>query len=178
MSLGGGRLKRDFAAYSQLEAMNVMLVPGLAIWFGWPRTLVEALALISSIVATAGLLVVGTIYWRAVDRRLKARAPAGFADAMLFADQAERPMMLATIVATIMAVVAFTLVGLSRSVIVAGVMTLLAVLEYVNYYHRQLQVIDNAPDFRRLVVTGRLKKAHMARDLAAYRRRDFEAPSV
>ena len=171
MSLGKGRLKRNFAAYAQMEAFNVVMVPALAIWIGWPRTLVEGLALAATLVAVAGLLVVGTIYWRAVDRRLKLRDRAGFRRAMRFADQAERPMITATALAVIMTIVVLASAGPSRSAMVTAVMCLLAVLEYVNYYHFQLQIFDNLPDFRRFVATGRLKKSHMARDLTAFRRK-------
>jgi hypothetical protein len=60
--------------------------------------------------------------------------------------------------------------GWSRSNLGAGVLTLLAGLEYVNYYHRQLQHFDRLSAFKRLVTTGRLPRAHLARDLATYRR--------
>jgi hypothetical protein len=37
------------------------------------------------------------------------------------------------------------------AVIAAGLLTLLAALEYMNYYHRQLQHFDNMADFKRLI---------------------------
>ena len=171
MSLGKGRLKRDFGGYAQLEAMNVFLVPGVALWFGWPRTLVEVIALAAAIIAVAGLLVIGTIYWRAVDRRLKLKDRATFTRAMVVADRYERASMVAVIGSAVTLVVAFIAVGASRSVIVAAILTLLAALEYVNYYRVQLQVVDNLPDWQRFRATGRFKPAHMARDLAAFRGR-------
>ena len=47
--------------------------------------------------------------------------------------------------------------------------SLLALAEYVNYYHRQLQHFDNWPDFRRLMTGKGFRPAKMAVDLAAWR---------
>jgi hypothetical protein len=59
--------------------------------------------------------------------------------------------------------------GWSRSVIAGAGLWLLAALEYVNYYHRQLQYFDNMADLKHLLTGRGLKPAHMARDLAAWR---------
>jgi hypothetical protein len=42
---------------------------------------------------------------------------------------------------------------------------ILAALEYVNYYHRQLQHFDNREDFRRLLAGKGFRKSWLARDL-------------
>lgn len=47
--------------------------------------------------------------------------------------------------------------------------SLLALAEYVNYYHRQLQHFDNWPDFHRLITGRGFRPAKMALDLAAWR---------
>jgi hypothetical protein len=49
------------------------------------------------------------------------------------------------------------------------VLTVLAMLEYINYYHRQLQHFDNAADLKRLLSGKGFKRSHMARELAAFR---------
>jgi hypothetical protein len=41
----------------------------------------------------------------------------------------------------------------------------LAALEYINYYHRQLQHFDNREDFQRLLSGKGFRKSWMARDL-------------
>ncbi len=46
----------------------------------------------------------------------------------------------------------------------------LATLEYVNYFHVQLQNFDHAADIKRLTNGGGLRRAHMAKDLAAFRK--------
>jgi hypothetical protein len=66
---------------------------------------------------------------------------------------------------------ALWLVGWTTPVIAAAVLILLAALEYVNYYHRQLQHFDCWSDFKRLISTRQLRPSHMARDLAAHRKR-------
>jgi hypothetical protein len=43
----------------------------------------------------------------------------------------------------------------------------LAALEYVNYYHRQLQHFDSWADFKRLLAGKGFRKSWMARDLEA-----------
>ena len=48
---------------------------------------------------------------------------------------------------------------------VATACAVLAVLEYVNYYHRQLQHFDSREDFRRLLSGKGFRKSWLARDL-------------
>lgn len=54
--------------------------------------------------------------------------------------------------------------------------TTLAALEYINYYHRQLQHFDHFEDFRRLMAGHGFRKSHLARSLAAWRRSRPRAP--
>jgi hypothetical protein len=157
-----------------MEGANVVFVPGLALWFGWPRSPTEIAAMVISIFAAAGLLIVGTVFWRAVDRRLKSKDHGAIGGAVQFAAAAQRPMALFTGASIIAALIALSRDGASSAVIAAGALSLLAVLEYVNYYHLQLQVFDNAADMRRLLSTGRLKRSHLARDRAARRQGSAE----
>ncbi|MDQ3080564.1 MAG: hypothetical protein M3R03_11290 [Pseudomonadota bacterium] len=64
---------------------------------------------------------------------------------------------------------ALSLNGWTAGVIAAELLTLLAGLEYVNYYHRQLQHFDNLADLKRLFSGRGFKPSHMARSLAARR---------
>jgi hypothetical protein len=149
----------------------MVLLPAVALRFGWPRSAVEAVALGLAIAAAAGLLLVGTLYWRGLDRRLRLGERAAHSRALAFADKAERPLLALAVLASLAFAGALAVSGWAPAVIAAGAMTLLSWLEYVNYYHRQLQHFDNWEDFKRLVTTARLKRAHMARDLTAFRRR-------
>ncbi len=61
-----------------MEAANVAVVPAIALVFGFPRDLPEALAVGLAIVATAGFLVVGAAFWRGSTADCALRtAPAG-----------------------------------------------------------------------------------------------------
>ena len=152
-----------------MEAANVLLVPGFAYWLGQPQQTIEIIAFALAAVAAGGLLVVGALYWRAVDRQLRLRDRQAMKRALSFADRAEWPALIATVAAGIAFAAALAVHGWSSGVIAAGVLTLLALLEHVNYYHRQLQHFDNLGDFKRLVTGGGLRKSHMARDLALFR---------
>ena len=170
MATGTGRKPpRNLAAYWQMEAANVLFVPGLALALGWPRSAIGSLALGLAIVATAGFLVVGALYWRGVDRRLKRLGTGAVDRALAFADRAERPLLAATVGALVATCAAAAFDGWARSSIAAALLTLLAVLEYVNYYRWQLQNFDNFADLKRLFATRRLRRAHLARDLAGFR---------
>jgi hypothetical protein len=59
--------------------------------------------------------------------------------------------------------------GWSGAVIAALACSALGSLEYVNYYRVQLQHFDNLADFKRLLGGRGFRKAHLARDLAAFR---------
>lgn len=161
---------RNFGTYAKMEAANVVLVPGLALWAGWPRHPAEAAATMLAVAACAGLLVIGTLYWTGVDRRLRT-GKAALDRALAVADRLERPLLVLTAIAALAIAVAALLHGFSVSVIAAIVLTVLAVLEYVNYYHRQLQHFDNWADVRRLLTGKAGRPSHMARDLIAYRGR-------
>ena len=153
-----------------MEAANVLFVPGLALALGWPRTTVGAIAMTFAIIATAAFLVVGTLYWRGVDRRLKGLGRASLDHGLAVADRAETPGLAATGLAFVATSAAVLIDGFTATSIAAALLTLLAVLEYVNYYRVQLQYFDNMSDLKRLA-TGKLKRAHLGRDLEDLRRR-------
>lgn len=159
---------RNFSAYGTMEAVNAILVPAMAFWLGWPRTPSESLALIVAALATSGLLIVGAIYWLAVGRRLCNNRML-FQHWLVFADRAERPIRILLAAAVAAWLAALLLEGWSVSVIASLILTVLAALEYVNYYHWQLQNFDTWADFRRLLSLRGLKRAHSARELSAYR---------
>ncbi len=153
-----------------MELANVFFVPGLALALGFPRDTIEALAIGLAIIASAGFLVVGTAYWRGVDRRLRFANHAFLGRALDLADKVERPLLGVSGGAIAATLVALVMNGWTRTVIAAALLTLLAALEYVNYYHRQLQHFDNRADFKRLMTGHGLRPSHMARDLASRRR--------
>lgn len=172
MSADGPVIKR-LSWYWQVEVANAVLVPMafviLAAKFGdgvgWPT--------IAAMVPVCGLLVVGGLYWRGKLHALKGEGKA-LDRALALADGCDRPLLVLTLLALVLAAAGFVLAipGSTASdrwaVLIAAA---LALAEYVNYYHRQLQHFDNWPDFQRLVKGRGFRPAKMAVDLATWRAR-------
>ncbi|WP_140872878.1 hypothetical protein [Sphingomonas oligophenolica] len=114
-------------------------------------------------------LIIGTVYWLAVASRLEGNA-LPMRRALRIADGAEYPMLFAVSAATLGVISLIVASGWSLSNSVAGAVTLLAALEYVNYYHFQLQHFDNARDWQGLLRGKGFRPAHLARELARWRR--------
>jgi hypothetical protein len=169
---------RNFGSYALIEAVNVFLVPSAALVMARPTNLIETLLMAVAIGACAGFLIVGAAYWRAVDQRLRRANRPLLTRVLVFADAVEAPLLLLTGAAIIAFIYAVWLIGWTPPVIAAAVLILLAGLEYVNYYHRQVQYFDRWSDFKGLVSTRRLRPSHMARALAAHRKRSGSTASV
>jgi hypothetical protein len=152
-----------------MELLNALTVPGLAVWIGWPRDAIAALLLAAALLPTVALLVIGGLYWRGVAHRTRERSRA-LPAALKLANRSERSLVALTALALAATFALLLREGASRTMLAAAVSTLLAVLEYVNYYRVQLQHFDNARDLKRLLRGRGFRLAHMARDLAAYRR--------
>ena len=161
---------RRFGSYAAIEAGNAVLLPALALWIARPVYPAEIAAMALAIIAVAGFLVVGARYWHALDARLKGSSGPEMRRALAFADRAEVPLLACMALSLVATGAAFAMAGWSAPVVAAAILILLAALEYVNYYRWQLQHFDRWSDFVRLITTGRMRRAHMARDLAAYRR--------
>jgi hypothetical protein len=145
------------------------LVPGAALLLAPPGNWAEILAMGLAMAACAGFLLVGAAYWAGLDQRLTSSNRSVLTKALALADRLEIPLLLITGAALPMLAFAIYKGGWSWSVTGAAMLTLLAALEYVNYYHRQLQHFDRSSDFKRLMTGGGFRRSHMARDLAAYR---------
>ncbi len=172
------RTLRDFASYGNLEAFNALLVPAIATYFGWSSARSGAILLVVANAALIIGLIVGAAYWWGVAARLK-RRPAPMARALRLASAAQLPMLLLTVAAIAVSAVQLASHGLTLANIVAMSVTALAALEYVNYYHVQLQHFDNRRDFWRLLRGKGFKRAHLARELSLYRiRTDSRAGHV
>ena len=162
------KLLRDFGSYANLEALNAVLLPALAAYFGWPSDRSGAILLIIANVALIIGLVVGALYWWGVAARLKRRT-LPMNRALRLANVAQRPMLVMTMAAIALCIWQVADKGMSLTNIVAIVVTTLAALEYINYYHVQLQHFDNRADFKKMLRGAGFKRAHLARDLALFR---------
>ena len=166
MSKVAARLRK----YWKLEAANVVMVPAFAMFMVVSGGGSFTPALFVSMAACSALLIVGTLYWRAALRRIEGDSGA-MPSALASIDAAEPACIVLTIAAVIAAVASLLDAGFDASGTWTLVLTVLAALEYVNYYKVQLQHFDHAADFKRLLSGRGFRKAHMARDLEAWRRR-------
>ncbi|MDX2275718.1 MAG: hypothetical protein NW206_09740 [Hyphomonadaceae bacterium] len=156
--------------YWQMEAANAVLLPVLA-WLLVAQsggTMTAAFG--ASALACAWLLVIGALYWRAVLRKMQ--GASGALDYWLpRLAKAEFPSLALVLVAASAIALEFAMLGggWTAARIAAVALATLAALEYVNYYKIQLQHFDNGADFKRLITGRGFRKAHMARDIAAWR---------
>lgn len=163
------KLKRRLSGYWKMEAGNVVLLPLiLAMLASWTLSWVTLI----SFVPMMGLLVIGAYYWRAKLKQLEDRSYR-FDRAMRVLSISQGPALIATLIAAATVIYAWRTPGLFISGWDQGAATfaaVLAVLEYVNYYHRQLQHFDHGPDFKRLLAGKGLRPSQMAKDLKTHRR--------
>lgn len=160
---------RNFRSYATMEALNIVLVPGAVLLLASPNNWAEILAMGLAMAACAGFLLVGAVYWAGLDQRLTRSNRSALTRALALAHRLEIPLLMITGAAPPMLAFAVYNGGWSWSVTGAVILTLLAALEYINYYHRQLQHFDHSSDFKRLMAGGGFRRSHMARHLAAYR---------
>jgi hypothetical protein len=167
------RLHHRLSSYWKLEIGNAALIPAIMLFLCWRTDQPVGLALALACVPMCGLLIVGGLYWRAKLHQLEGRGETMRAFLSL-ALKSRLPLLATTALAVVLAVaVWFTDLAVSTgerwAVTVAAV---LAALEYVNYYHRQLQHFDHWPDFQRLITGRGFPVAQMARDLERFERRN------
>lgn len=164
------RLIKRLDPYWKMEAANMAIIPLLVLWMTGARiswvTLVPMLAMVV-------LLGIGAAYWWLKVRRLK-ELPVDSGKVLGRVAALQIPSLVLTISGCGVAALAWiepTLsLGLADRIAATGC-AVLAALEYVNYYHRQLQHFDNWADFRRMLAGKGFRQSWMARDLAEFRRR-------
>lgn len=168
------KLLKRLKPYWMMEAANVVFIPFIA-WFlitvfaGGQITI----AVIASMFATSFLLVVGTFAWKMVVDGLEGNSTSEVKWTP-WLDLARWPAILLTILALIATVIEAisTLPRFSASLIGASLLCLLAILEFVNYYHVQLQHFDHAEDFQRLLSGKGFRRSHLSKSIRAYRQRN------
>lgn len=164
-------LRNRLASYWKLELANAAIIPALAVYLATASG--AALGWLSwlSFVPMSSLLVVGGLYWRAKLSALDTRDDK--LDSFLaVADRLQVPLGLMSAAVFLTSLASWLVPALSVSLadrIAASVCATLAVLEYVNYYHRQLQHFDHLADFRRLLSGKGFRRAQMAVDLKRFR---------
>jgi len=167
--MAAAKLKRRLSGYWKMEAGNVLLMPIILLMLAqWNPSWISLV----SFVPMMFLLIIGAYYWRAKLSQLEDRAYP-FDRAMRLISVCQVPAAFLCVVAAGAVVFGWLTSGQFTSGWDQGVATFSAVLaglEYVNYYHRQLQHFDHGPDFKRLLAGKGLRPSQMARDLKTHRR--------
>jgi hypothetical protein len=162
-------LRRHLQRHWKMEAGNVLLVPFIVWLMVWSAGDAPDAAFWLGVAACSWLLVVGTAAWLLALARIKgtrARAERLVA----FCARAEMPSLLLLLAATGTMAQAVSAGGWPPRTLAAAGLTLLGWLEYVNYYHWQLQNFDSAIDAKRLMAGRGLRRAHMGRAVRAWHR--------
>lgn len=155
--------------YWQLELVNALVLPAAAVFFSSTQGPL-GVATILALIPMVGLLIAGGLYWRAKLHEVEQRRSPARTVAVLA--RVQTPLLILTVVGVIAAgaSVAFPTARASiYDAIIASAAASLAVLEYINYYHVQLQHFDNWPDFRRFMSGRGFRRSKLREDMARLR---------
>jgi len=172
-------LEKRLSSYWKMEIGNIILVPLcmiiLAFTSGSPVGWVSYLTM----VPMCGLLLVGGFYWRGKHSKLNGD-PSHLGKALKLAHWTQFPLLILTVFACGLTIFAFVFPGHARGtgdLFVAASAAILAALEYVNYYHRQIQHFDHKADFKRLFAGQGFRRSQMSQDLRRWRGRQTTSPT-
>lgn len=171
------KLEKRLSSYWRLELGNVILVPAAMIILAYMSENSVGWLSVLAMIPMCGLLAVGGLYWRGKHMRLKGNKYA-LGQALTLAHKAQYPLLILTALACVLTAAAFGASGLARStgdLIISTVAAVLAVLEYINYYHRQIQHFDHIADFKRLMTGRGFRRSQMSQDLRAWREQNRAA---
>ncbi len=160
-------LRKRLSSYWKLELMNVVAVPAIMIFVAVMAGHKIGLGAYLTMVPMCGLLIIGGIYWRVKYQALEV-GPSAIWKAMPLINFAKIPLLLLSLAAIIYASALWVYSDLkisNGSRWIATASAVMAGLEYVNYYHRQLQHFDHWADFKKLLTGKGFRRAQMARDL-------------
>ena len=156
-----------------MEVGNALLMPAFMVFIC--VTLEQSLSWWFALVCIpmCALLVIGGLYWRAKLHQLEGK-PETLKTFLPIAGACKLPLAILSFGALFVCAWAwFTGAGASTGDrVVITIAAVLAALEYVNYYHRQLQHFDHAADFKRLISGRGFRSAQLAVDLARMRRKN------
>lgn len=167
---------RRLRNYWKIEAMNVVLIPAAAAYivlhFGGKITL----PLVLCMCACSFLLVIGTVALRMMLRKAEGIGEAADHVVPLLA-RLRWPAVALCVAAAAACGYDWATGGLHLSPdrVVSLLVLLLAVLEYINYYHVQIQHFDHAADWQRLLAGRGFRRSHLAREIERWNRKRTRA---
>ena len=126
-----------------------------------------------SLVPMCGLLMIGGLYWRAKLRYVQGQHRS-MEKLLPWVDRMQWPFAVSSVLVFALCLTSWTASNLALSLgdkITASIAAALAVLEYVNYYHRQLQHFDHVADWKRLLGGKGFRASQMATDLRRFRQK-------
>ena len=153
--------------YWKMEQGCALVFPPLAFGLTRPTSLISITVLALALIACCSTLWVGGAYWRAVWTRLQG-GRASMPGALRMAARWKVPGLVVTAISMIVSSLNIGFQGVSSASLGAWGLSLLAVLEYINYYHFQLQNFDHGPTWRRFLRRRAFPRAHMAKDLELF----------
>jgi hypothetical protein len=164
------KLIQRLRSYWKIACANAFFIPGIA-WLIVSRQFKEpvGLPLMLNLIANSWLLVVGTIALRMMylgalgDRSCEER----WLGRLYYAKLPSLLLVCAGVARTIWESFQ-TLPQITAGWAACLFLTLMAIAEYVNYYHFQLQHFDNFPDFQRLLSGKGFRRSHLSRRLASW----------
>lgn len=163
-------LRRHLTSYWKMEAGNVLLIPALGVVMLWSGDVTPDAAAIAGMAACSLLLVIGAAAWRMALAGLD--GDTALAETLTAAcARAQWPSLAVLGLATAMAATSVVQGGWRPNSFAAAGFTLMGWLEYVNYYHVQLQNFDSVIDWKRLLAGRGLRQAHLGRAVRAWRGR-------
>lgn len=156
-------LIKRLSGYWKMEAGNALLMPAIIVWL--------ASAQISwltafTFVPMVALLAIGAIYWKA-----KLEQIADGADISPVVKSLARwqwPMLILSLAALGAMIALWSVPSLAKGRAdqwAATAAAVLAALEYVNYYHRQLQHFDHPADWKRLLSGKGFRRSQLREDI-------------
>ena len=162
---------RRLTTYWKLEAGNVVFVPALAVYLVLSAGGTITAALVLSCLACSFLLVIGTIVLRMMLRKARGESAAGKDRIPMLLWMRWPAIALCAAAAIALGVECITKTPtLSAQFLAPAVLLVLAVLEYINYYHIQLQHFDHAPDWKRFISGRGFRPSHLAREIERWKR--------
>lgn len=156
--------------YWKMEAANAVMIPLAVVLLSKGQLSWVSLVPMAAMVL---LLAIGALYWRAKVRQLKGQTK-GWTSLLRGLARLQLPALILTVAGCIAALAGWIRADLALGMadrVAATVCAVLAALEYVNYYHRQLQHFDNKADFKRMLAGKGFRPSWLARDLAELRRK-------
>lgn len=144
------KLEKRLSSYWKMELGNVGIVPVVMIYFAFMAGSPVGWMSYVTLIPMCGLLLIGGLYWRGKHAQLRGDVQP-LETVLKCAHFVQIPLLVLTAIACLLTVLSWGPYSLARGTgdrIVATIAAALAALEYVNYYHRQIQHFDHLAGFQ------------------------------